>query len=186
MWRFMNHQPIKLANSQTIIVFQDNQDKENDGKVNTLPEWTAGSFLRSAQIEYMYLDLELLNQSTFHRKLQGTLTLKTSTVPVVQRTYVQFGCCCRQTQSGLGQTFSETIPFWGFPVLTLSCRSENVAICYNYLQFKLWAFRNSDLGLAVFCFQCFWANLRQFEIAGFTPWCSFDEWLKYITWHHLN
>jgi hypothetical protein len=34
----MNHQPIKLANSQKIIVFRDNQDKENDGKVNTLPE----------------------------------------------------------------------------------------------------------------------------------------------------
>lgn len=118
MWRFMNHQPIKLANSQKIIVFRDNQDKENDGKVNTLPEWTAGSFLRSAQIEYRYLDLELLNQSTFHRKLQGTLTLKTSTVPVVQRTYVQF-CCCRQTQVWVKLSrksrFGDS-QFWPFPV----------------------------------------------------------------------
>ena len=131
MWRFMNHQPIKLANSQTIIVFQDNQDKENDGKVNTLPEWTAGSFLRSAQIEYMYLDLELLNHSTFHRKLQGTLTLKTSTVPVVQRTYVQFGCCCRQTPVRSGSNFLGNHPVLGVPSFDpfLSIRK-----CCNMLQ----------------------------------------------------
>ena len=80
-----SHDHVKVYESSTyqarkqpkqIIVFRDNQDMENDGKVNTLPEWTAGSFSRSAQIEYWYLDLELLNHLDLSQKIAGNINLE--------------------------------------------------------------------------------------------------------------